>query len=1294
MATLPGAGTQELNMRESYGLAGIAVIGMAGRFPLAPDLDAFWDMLENGREAVQTFSDEELRAAGVEPALLEHPAYVKSGLVVPDVECFDAAFFDMSQADAEIADPQQRLFLECAYLALEQAGYPPTTATALVGVYAGVGENLYRTHCLDPRMEHLLPMVGAYRLHLLNGRDFISTRVAYKLDLKGPAVTVQTACSTSLVAVHMACQSLLNFECDLALAGAASLDLPQGTGYRYQEGMILSPDGHCRAFDAAATGTVVGGGVGVVVLKRLADALADRDTIHAVIKGSAINNDGADKIGFTAPSISGQAAVILEAQTAADVHPEDISYIEAHGTGTPLGDPIEVQALTQAFRTATQLNGYCAIGSVKTNIGHADTAAGIAGLIKTVLALKHKTLPASLHFQQPNPQIDFASSPFFVNAEHSAWKAAPGQPRCAGVSSFGIGGTNAHLIVQEAPVLAEETPPSRNFQLLLLSAKTPTALDAACQNLRAHLELHTGQNLADVAYTLNRCRQGFSHRRMLVCADRGDALRQLGQTDSQAKHAATETTPEVAFLLPGQGSQYAGMTLELYATETVFRETVDQCADLLLPHLGKDIRDILYRGDSATDINQTELAQPALFAVEYALAQLWMSWGIQPAALLGHSVGEYVAACLAGVFSLEDALALIALRGCLIQALPPGDMLAVPLSEADAQAWCSAEISLATVNGAERCVLAGTPEAIARLQNDLHEQGIEAALLHTSHAFHSHLLEPVLGAFDYRLRQVEFHVPQIPYLSNLSGDWIGLDEATEPDYWVKHLRHTVRFADNLEKLFQHGMAVLLEVGPGRVLSSLARQHPACPKGTATLHSLPSRRDGGKVSETQQLLQSLGQISLQGVALDWDKFYAYERRRRVPLPGYPFERKRHWLDPPHQAVQSRQALGPDWHSVAVGATTAPTGPLRQTASTPLERQIGILWAQSLGLQSVDAELDFFALGGDSLLATQLVARLREHFNISLDTHSLLHAPTVAKLAQLIGERLNADAAATTDRKPGLPELLVPIQVGTPARTPLVLLYPVGGHVYFYRELAQHLDPRLPVYAIRAQGSEGEAPLLTTIEAMAEVNLRTLREFQPRGPYYLAGSSFGGILAYAMAQKLTAVGETVGFLGLIDSPGPGHMPARLADKVEIMFYLLKVGENVELALEDLRALNEEQQLGSFLRLSQQEDTPQVRTALKRTLDLFQSNMQAMLDYTPLPYPGKLHFFLARERDEFNARTPAQAWIPLAEGGIEIFTLPGNHISMNTAPHVRHLADWLQKCLDQAIYYTPPPSGIGLG
>ena len=874
---------------------GIAIIGLAGRFPNAADLEAFWELLKDGREALVTFSDEELLAAGVEPALLQHPDYVKAGTVVPDVEYFDASFFEMSARDAQITDPQQRLFMECVWEALEQAGYPPATTEARIGLYAGVGENSYQEYYLEPNMAELLSSVGWYRLFTLSGKDFIATRTAYKLNLTGPAVTVQTACSTSLVAVHIACQSLLNLECDMALAGGVSIVLPQQQGYLYQEGMIMSPDGHCRAFDAQAQGTTGGRGVGVVMLKRLDEALADGDTIHAVILGSAINNDGADKIGYTAPSVSGQVDVILDAQAAADVHPDQISYIEAHGTATPLGDPIEIQALTQAFRANTQRTGYCAIGSVKTNIGHADTAAGVAGLIKTVLALKHQKLPPSLHYQKPNPQIDFALSPFFVNSSLRSWDVPDGQRRCAGVSSFGIGGTNAHLIVAETPPV-EASGPSRPMQLLTLSAKTESALESGTRHLSDWLQQHSPLPLPDVAYTLNRGRQSFTYRRTLVCSDMADAQAQFAQPEHLKTHQATQKARDVVFLFPGQGTQYPNMTRGLYETELPFQAALDQCARLLTPHLGQDLRHLLYSHDkrNGSKLKQTAFTQPALFAVEYALAKLWMAWGIQPKAMLGHSLGEYVAATLAGVFSLEDALRLVTVRGKLIQSLPPGAMLAVPLSEEAIQPWLTPNLSLAVVNGSQRCVVSGTSSAVTVLQQKLQAEGIECRKLHTSHAFHSHLMEPILAPFAQQIRQVRLHAPTLPYLSNLTGTWISPEQATDPDYWVRHLRHTVRFADNLQALFQEEGDLLLEVGPGQTLTALAQQHP---HQSTVLYSLPRRRETGNNAETKQILSTLGQLWANGVAVDWDGFYAEEKRHRLPLPTYPFERQKYWIDAP-------------------------------------------------------------------------------------------------------------------------------------------------------------------------------------------------------------------------------------------------------------------------------------------------------------------------------------------------------------------------------------------------------------
>ncbi len=1251
----------------------IAIIGMAGRFPQSRDIAAFRDLIMHGTEAIEPFSEAQLTSAGVPDDLLRHPDYVKSGVVIPELDQFDADFFGMSQRDAEIADPQLRVFLESAYHALEQAGYP--AGGTRTGVFAGMGANRYLDMYLKPRFAELLAAVGGYRLLTLNDKDFIATFTAYQLNLRGPAITVQTACSTSLTAVHVACQSLLNVECDLALAGGVTLPVPPHQGYLYQEGMITSPDGHCRAFDAEAKGMVGGAGCGIVVLKRLTDAIADHDTIAAVIRGSAVNNDGSDKMGFTAPSVSGQSEVILEAQAVAEVTPDQISYVEAHGTGTTLGDPIEMQALTQAFRTGTDRHQFCALGSVKTNIGHADAAAGVAGLIKTTLALQHQELPASLHFKQPNPQIDFANSPFFVNAERRPWQVPDGQVRCAGVSSFGIGGTNAHVIVQEAPPPAATDPSVRPHQLLVLSAKTTEALDQATDNLRTHLQQEP-HDVADVAYTLSCGREAFRYRRCVVAQDSQDAITQLADCSADTTQHSHNRTLNIAFLLPGQGAQHPGMTEKLYQTEPTFRQTIDTCADLLQPHLQRDIRTILYPTDTTDDIHQTCYTQPTLFVVEYALAQLWISWGVQPTAFLGHSIGEYVAACLAGVINLADALGLIALRGRLMQSVPGGDLLAVPLTETEAKTWCSDTVSLAVINAPKRCVLAGDPDAIAQVKDALRADGIKGTVLHTSHAFHSHMLEPILPAFADYLRTIELHAPHTPYLSNLRGDWITPEDATSVDYWVGHLRHTVRFADNAARLAAGSVDIALEVGPGRVLSTLIRQNPATPATCTLLHSLPDRKS--KTAESQHLLHTLGQIWLQGAPIDWTAVYTHERRRRVPLPGYPFARQRYWLDRPEQTPevapnQSATIPVPD-------QSTLTTNPEPPTADD-LYQALAELWRNSLGTEVITTDTDFFAAGGDSLLATQLIAQVNATFHIKLDTHVLLQAATPGQLAQHItsAQHVTSSVAANTSRA-ALSDLIVPLQTGDPAHPPLVLLYPVGGHVYFYRELAQHLDPQQPVYGIRAPGAEGEAPLLTTLEAMAEASLAALQTLQSDGPYYLGGASFGGILAYAMAQKLRSAGASIAYLGMIDAPGPDHMPIAFSDDAEILFYLLTVGAGQTITLEELRRLDPEQQLSKMLQLTGQDDTAAARTALARTLQLFHTNLGAMLDYQPTPYAGKVHFYLAAERDAFNAQTPAQAWVPLAQGGIQIHTLPGNHISMNTAPHVQSLATCLQNHLKE--------------
>ncbi len=912
--------------QEGSGLEGIAIVGMAGRFPRAADLEQFWRNLTTGLDCVSCFQDDELDPA-MPPELLRDPNFVKARGVLDEPDLFDAQFFDISPRQAELMDPQNRLFLECAHQALEDAGIDPERYPGAIGVFGGVTMSSYFLFNLYTNPERI-SSAGGYQIALGTDRDYLTTFVSYKLNLRGPSLDVQTACSTSLVAVVLACQNLLSYTCDVALAGGVSVKLPQKSGYMYQPGGLDSLQGRCRAFDAGADGSVYGGGVGVVVLKRLEDAVADGDTIHAVILGAALNNDGSAKVGFTAPGIDGQAEVIATAQALAGVDPESIGYVECHGSGTALGDPIEVAALTKAFRAGNppgspdnERTGYCAIGSVKTNVGHCSAAAGVAGLLKAALALEHRQIPPSLHFERPNPAIDFAKSPFYVADRLIDWQP-DGTPRRAGVSSFGLGGTNAHVVLQEPPE-QEPSGPSRPWQLLLLSAKTETALETATGHLAADLEAHPERSLADVAFTIQTGRRIFGHRRMLVCRDAEEARRALAERDPRRLLGAWREAGRrpVAFLLPGVGDHYAGMARGLYEAEPTFREHLDRCAGLLRPRFdlldvlfpagreaeeggGPDLRRMLGRAPQPEDeasrrLHRTLFAHPAVFAVEYALAQVWMEWGIQPEALLGYSLGEYTAACLAGVLSLEDALLLVAERARLIEELPAGAMLAVSLPEERLRPLLGGNLDVSAINSRGVCVVSGPEEAVARLRERLDADGVSSRRLPTTHAFHSRAMEPVAPALDRLVCGVRLAPPRIPYVSNVTGTWITNGEATDPGYWARHLRQPVRFAQGLTTLWRSSSRVLLEVGPGFGLSTLALQQAADVRGDDEDERLaiPSlRNEHDRQPDEAFLLGALGKLWLAGVDVDWKGFYAHERRRRVRLPSYPFERQRFWIEP--------------------------------------------------------------------------------------------------------------------------------------------------------------------------------------------------------------------------------------------------------------------------------------------------------------------------------------------------------------------------------------------------------------
>jgi acyl transferase domain-containing protein len=870
---------------------GVAIIGFAGRYPGAADIAALWANLRDGVESIRFFTRDELLAAGVDAELIARPDYVPAKGRLDDVELFDASFFGYTPREATAMDPQQRLFLETAWAAMENAGHGSVAPGVSVGVYAASSIN---TYLLRNWTTDTFRSLDGLELLISSDKDFLATRVAYKLDLKGPAVVVQTACSSSLSAVCTAAQALLDYQCDMALAGGVSVNNPRVGGYVYRPGAIMSPDGHCRAFDADAKGTVSGEGVGIVVLKRLSEAIADRDTIHAVIRGFALNNDGANKIGYTAPSVDGQAEVIRMAQAFAGLGGDDIGYVEAHGTGTDLGDPIEITALTQAFRATTARTGFCGIGSVKTNFGHTDAAAGVTGLLKATLSLAHGQIPPTLHYQRPNPHIDFAGSPFYVIDRLTPWPRAA-QPRRAAVSAFGIGGTNAHAILEEAPLPAPPGP-ARPVQLLVLSARSEAALAQAAARLGAHLATTPEQALADVAHTLQAGRRAFDWRAAVVCRSADEAVARLAQPGLGGKVAARERP--MVFAFSGQGAQYPGMGAGLYRDEPVFRAAVDECLALLRQRAGLDLAPLLYPAvadeAAAAALRDTRHAQPALFVTEYALARLWMAWGVEPEAMVGHSIGEYVAACLAGVFTLGDALELVAARGRLVAGLPPGAMLAVPMAEKQLRPLLGPQLSIAAVNAPQLCVVSGETPAVDALDAELRASGLEPVRLHTSHAFHSRMLDPVLDEFGQLVARFRLAPPQRPYLSNLSGDWITPQQATDPRYWVRHLREAVLFGAGVQKLLEDEARVFLEVGPGASLGGLIRQQLGPGAAGRVLGSLRAPRD--TTDDQAFLVETLARLWQGGVAVDWRAFSGHEQRRRVPLPTYPFERRRFWVDP--------------------------------------------------------------------------------------------------------------------------------------------------------------------------------------------------------------------------------------------------------------------------------------------------------------------------------------------------------------------------------------------------------------
>ncbi|QBA63905.1 polyketide synthase [Muriicola soli] len=1013
----------------------IAVIGMSGRFPGANTIHELWEILREGKETTTFFAPEELDK-NLPELLRNDPLYVGARGIVPSAKYFDAKFFGINPKLAEAMDPQQRMFLEIAWEALEQSGYLPSHFNGSIGVYAGTGTNTYYKKNVLPNKE-LLKQVGVLQTDTVNEKDYISSRTAYHLNLKGPAVSVQSACSTSLLAIAEAVQAIRNGQCEIALAGGASLTSPINSGHLYQEGSMLSPDGHCRPFDAQAKGTVFSDGAGVVVLKSLESAEKDGDTIYGVIKGVGVNNDGGNKGSFTAPSAEGQADVIRRAILDANISPSSISYIEVHGTATPLGDPIEFEGLRMAF--GEQLKSeFCAIGSIKSNMGHLTAAAGVAGLIKTLLALKHKQIPPSLGFEIPNPVIEFKGSPFYVNDQLNEWSF--NGARRAGVSSFGVGGTNVHVVLEEYQMNLKSSDSGRPMQLLTWSAKSQTSLDGYNKSLAQFLANNPTVNMADVCYSLQKTREEFSHRRFAIVNNTSDATSILINNEIEnIKSNTLKITPdELAFLYPGQGAQYIHMGRSLYEHEKVYQQAVDSCSEILKEYLKEDIREILFPNaellKAEEKLKDTRYTQPAIFVTEYALSQLWLSWGIKPTLLCGHSIGEFVAAHLAGIFSLKDALKIVAIRGKLVSELPKGSMLSLRLEKDKVYEILPKGISIAALNSDRLCVVSGPIDEIERFSKILKNKNISHQHLATSHAFHSTMMDPILEEFKSKVEDVSLKVPRIPIVSTVTGKWLKDSEAISSEYWTNHLRDTVRFADAMDTILELDNPILLEVGPGQTLVTLSKQKKEGRSLTA-LASLPKpkKEEGAYPS----LLGSLGQLWLNGITPDWSEFYNEQSRISLTLPSYAFDRKPCWIDPPVSdlAVSPITALSEENINIANGQNNDAN--LRSNDTKPM-RKSNIIQKLSdilndtagIELEDSDYEFNFLELGLDSLILTQLATTCKNEFQIPITFRQLndeLNTPDL--LAEYLDKNLPVELFKPVG-KPDSPEVKSTPTVSSP------------------------------------------------------------------------------------------------------------------------------------------------------------------------------------------------------------------------------------------------------------------------
>ncbi len=1002
----------------------VAIIGMSAKFPKSDNLTQFWENLEAGSDLTRFYSDEELEKFGIPPELLNNPNYVKSTLFINNPGSFDYAFFGYTKEEAALMDPQIRLMHEQVWIALEDAGYNPLDYQGKIGSFLSASDNVnWRSHVeMNPQSG-----VSSYMVNQIADRASISRLISYKMNFRGPSIFIDTACSSSLVAVHSACRSLLLRECSIAISGGVRLNSSVKIGYLHEEGMIFSKNGRCSAFDKDSSGTVSGEGAGVVVLKRLEDALKDNDHIYCIIRGSVTNNDGNQKVGFTAPSISGQADCIRTAQKFAEVDPSEITYIEAHGTGTKLGDPVEVEALNKAFNNRNDFQ--CAIGSVKTMVGHLDAGAGIAGLLKTALALNYKILPASLNFNEPNPEINFKGGPFYVNSTTKIWDNKT--PRIAGVSSFGIGGTNAHIIMEEAPALEQENNRKLD-QLLLFSAKSKTALERMRLNMISFLEKNQEVNLADLAYTLQTGRATHKYRKSITTENVENTLEQLYEANF-ITDLSGDSKSGIVFMFSGQGSQYFKMAKICYEEFSFFKALMDRGFTHLINLTGIDHKDILGYNDKASIddklINNTRYTQPLLFLVEYSYAKFLIELGVRPDQMIGHSLGEYVAACIAEVFTLEEGLTLLHQRGLLMSELDQGDMLNVQLGVDEVSKYITDDIGIAAINATGACVISGNKTSIANAAAKLVANEITFLKLRTSHAFHSEMMDSMMDAYKNELGKVNWSIPSIPFVSCISGKVISNEQATSVEYWMNHLRETVQFSKGLDFLLSNGYKNFIEIGASKTLLSFLRQHENFSKEmvltSVVKHPMQVR------SDLYYLLNSVGILWSAGYKLKWDRFYQNQERFKIALPTYPFDKEIFpaKVDPFQKLMEltAGQVIignsekqnakeiskfdqlldelnGEDTKVKMNNSFPNQERPdievLFTAAKTETESKLCDLWQNFFGYDKIGINDDFFELGGDSLKGMTILKRIHKEFDVEISTDDFFNKCTIKLLSDEI------------------------------------------------------------------------------------------------------------------------------------------------------------------------------------------------------------------------------------------------------------------------------------------------------